>query len=418
MFRLSEQVQSGLVRRYWLEDNLLFGKGGRLYVPKTTRLTSFELAIGFQPLTPHQLAVRVDGKCPAGVRFAQEKQELIDEARDSLALAQKQMKGQTHKGRRDIQFQIGDSKTVHRSLVPKYDGPFEVMHKVGDVAYRLRLPDRLKIHPTFHVSFLKKFNQEEFDAARQQVKRTPPLVRDRFEKCVAKILDHRIKGQGKKIQRTEYLVQWEGEAVGDAAWIRGALLWQFEGKVDEYWNLRGEVVNLPPTRMSDSSGGGGPSGLCWFRGALAWPRGRSWRTRCRQGVVGSDLGSIRQHSVRDLAERKAVRIEFGKVSGNSPRITRQAWPLEPHNRLTCATRVQGTPDENRLNQLTCLARSSAPSKGSYQPFANRLGRTLRLGSSRCAKSRTIRSSHAPKPYPQTKVASSRALSKPSPQLRP
>nr|GMC48698.1 Transposon Tf2-2 polyprotein [Ipomoea batatas] len=120
------------------------------------------------------------------------------------------MKGQTDKGRRDIQFQIGElvmlkltpqiwkkisSKTVHWSLVPKYDGPFEVMHKVGDVPYRLRLPDRLKIHPTFHVSFLKKFNQEEFDAARQQVKCTPPLVRDRFEKCVAKILDHRIKGQ-------------------------------------------------------------------------------------------------------------------------------------------------------------------------------------------------------------------------------
>lgn len=95
-------------QRNWLEllDPMQFCYN--LHQFSATRLTSFELAIGFQPLTPHQLAVRVDGKCPAGVRFAQEKQELIDEARDSLALAQKQMKGQTHKGRRDIQFQIGE----------------------------------------------------------------------------------------------------------------------------------------------------------------------------------------------------------------------------------------------------------------------------------------------------------------------
>lgn len=126
------------------------------------------------------------------------------------------------------------SKTVHQSLVPKYDGPFEV------------------VHLTFHVSFLKKCNQEEFDAVRQKVKRPPPpppMVCDQFEKQVAKILDHKIKDQGKKNQRTE------GESVHDAAWIRGALWWQFEEKIDEYWNQRGEVFNPPSTRTTNSSGG-------------------------------------------------------------------------------------------------------------------------------------------------------------------
>ena len=50
------------------------------------------------------------------------------------------------------------SKTRHRSLIPKYDGPFEVLKRVGHVAYRLKLPDRLKLHPTFHVSFLKPYH--------------------------------------------------------------------------------------------------------------------------------------------------------------------------------------------------------------------------------------------------------------------
>nr|GLL16402.1 Retrovirus-related Pol polyprotein from transposon 17.6 [Ipomoea trifida] len=61
----------------------------------------------FTVVTDNLLVVRVDGKCLATVRFTKEKHELIDEARDNLVLAQKRMKGQADKGRRDVQFQIG-----------------------------------------------------------------------------------------------------------------------------------------------------------------------------------------------------------------------------------------------------------------------------------------------------------------------
>lgn len=76
------------------------------------------------------------------------------------------------------------SKTVHRGLIPFYDEPFEVIKKVGNLAYRLKLPDRLKIHPTFHFSFLKPFNQDELDAGRQQAKRAPPVLRKEFDREV------------------------------------------------------------------------------------------------------------------------------------------------------------------------------------------------------------------------------------------
>ncbi|GKA56260.1 putative reverse transcriptase domain-containing protein [Tanacetum coccineum] len=42
-------------------------------------------------------------------------------------------------------------------LAPRYVGPFEILERIGLVAYRLRLPEELSsVHDTFHVSNLKK----------------------------------------------------------------------------------------------------------------------------------------------------------------------------------------------------------------------------------------------------------------------
>ncbi|GJZ62624.1 putative reverse transcriptase domain-containing protein [Tanacetum coccineum] len=43
-------------------------------------------------------------------------------------------------------------------LAPRYVGPFEILERIGPVAYRLRLPEELSgVHDTFHVSNLKKY---------------------------------------------------------------------------------------------------------------------------------------------------------------------------------------------------------------------------------------------------------------------
>nr|GFC39651.1 putative reverse transcriptase domain-containing protein [Tanacetum cinerariifolium] len=74
-----------------------------------------------------------------------------------------------------IEFQVGDKvmlkvspwKRVVRfgkrgKLNPRYVGPFKVLERVGDVAYKLDLPEELsRVYNTFHVSNLKKCHADE-----------------------------------------------------------------------------------------------------------------------------------------------------------------------------------------------------------------------------------------------------------------
>ena len=41
------------------------------------------------------------------------------------------------------------------TLSPRYYGPFQILHKVGKVSYKLDLAPDSRIHPTVHVSCLK-----------------------------------------------------------------------------------------------------------------------------------------------------------------------------------------------------------------------------------------------------------------------
>nr|GEY14238.1 putative reverse transcriptase domain-containing protein [Tanacetum cinerariifolium] len=105
-----------------------------------------------------------------GPEIIHETTEKIVQIKSRIQAARDRQKSYADLKRKPMDFQVGDRvmlkvspwKEVVRfgkreKLNPRYIGPFKVLSKVGDVAYRLELPQQLsRVHNTFHVSKLKK----------------------------------------------------------------------------------------------------------------------------------------------------------------------------------------------------------------------------------------------------------------------
>ena len=117
-----------------------------------------------------------------------------------------------------------------RKLGQRWMGPFEVVKRVGAVAYRLRLPATLQVHPVFHVSLLRAYHAS--GEHRRTLPPDPILVAGAPEHVVARVLSHRCRG-------LQYLVEWEGYDVADATWEPERHLENAPTKVAEYWDRLG-----------------------------------------------------------------------------------------------------------------------------------------------------------------------------------
>ncbi|GKB35605.1 putative reverse transcriptase domain-containing protein [Tanacetum coccineum] len=110
-----------------------------------------------------------------GPEMIQETTEKIVQIKQRIQAAQDRQKSYADLKRKPMEFEIGDRVMLKVSpwkgvvrfikrgkLKPRYVGPFKVLAKVGDVAYRLELPQELsRVHSTFHVSNLKKCYSDE-----------------------------------------------------------------------------------------------------------------------------------------------------------------------------------------------------------------------------------------------------------------
>lgn len=145
------------------------------------------------------------------------------------------MKIQTDQKRCEVSFEVDDyvylklqpykhTTVAFRGslkLAPRFFGPFQILGKVGAVAYKLALLPKSQIHNAFHVSLLHK----HLGPVEIVIPHLPPLSEaSTILPQPEPILERRVMKKGKYRPQTEVLIKWQGAPLEDATWEK-AWLW-------------------------------------------------------------------------------------------------------------------------------------------------------------------------------------------------
>nr|GFB72984.1 putative reverse transcriptase domain-containing protein [Tanacetum cinerariifolium] len=123
----------------------------------------------------HGIPVTIISDHDPSPELIQETTKKIVQIKQRIQVARDRQKSYADLKRKPMEFQVGDKVMLKVSpwkgvvcfgkrgkLNPRYVGPFKVLERVGDVAYKLDLPEELsRVHNTFHVSNLKKCHADE-----------------------------------------------------------------------------------------------------------------------------------------------------------------------------------------------------------------------------------------------------------------
>jgi hypothetical protein len=106
-----------------------------------------------------------------------------------------------------------------------------MLEKKPSDAYKLELPENLRVHPTFHVSFFKSVSRDASRPNREYNSRPPPdLVHNEPEFKVEAVLKSRqLRGRER-----EYLVKWKGYHPIEASWVNESDMEHAQEAIEEF----------------------------------------------------------------------------------------------------------------------------------------------------------------------------------------
>ena len=131
------------------------------------KMTPFEALYGYAPPL-HVPYLPGDSNVEAVDLSLRDREEMITILKGNIQKAADRLKKQADQHRSDKEFNIGEwvwlklqdyrqrsIRGKHHKFEPKYFGPYQILDKIGKVAYKLNLPSSATILDVFHVSLLK-----------------------------------------------------------------------------------------------------------------------------------------------------------------------------------------------------------------------------------------------------------------------
>ncbi|XP_030483576.2 uncharacterized protein LOC115700156 [Cannabis sativa] len=211
-------------------------------------MTTYELLYGRKCRSPIHWDETREWKY-LGPELVQKTNEAIDKNRARMLTSQSRQKSYADPKRWDITFQLGDHvflrvspmKGIRRfgkkgKLSPRFIGPFEILEKVGQVAYRLALPPSLStVHNVFHVSMLRKYVSDPMHILSYEALELQPDLS--YDEQPVQILDRKEKVlRSKTIALVKVL--WRNSKVEEATWeLESDMRTQYPELFSELYNL-------------------------------------------------------------------------------------------------------------------------------------------------------------------------------------
>ena len=149
------------------------------------------------------------------------------EAQASLRLAKEDMARYYNKRHKPTpSYDVGDKVWLDASNISttrptkKLDvkrlGPFIITDRIGSHNYRLKLPKGLFVHPTFHVSRLRRYSEDPIPERHQK---PPPPIKTKEGPAyeIERLLNVRLRKRGRHTVK-EFLVDWKGYGKEERTW--------------------------------------------------------------------------------------------------------------------------------------------------------------------------------------------------------
>ncbi|KAG3009959.1 hypothetical protein PC121_g10351 [Phytophthora cactorum] len=188
-------------------------------VNSSTKLAPFEVDLGYIPRNPLQLAADQLSKVPRSrqaVEFHERQATILLRCREALAQAQERIKDVYDRNRAEQIFEVGDRVYLstqnldpkHTGLPastkfgPKWIGPYTVVRKVHNNAYKINIQTGNKLHPVFNTGLLKPYMEPK-----RLSKPSDVIIADGRIRHLVK----RLLGKRRRKRRTQFLVEWVGE---------------------------------------------------------------------------------------------------------------------------------------------------------------------------------------------------------------